>query len=135
MVDSNTESLTQHLQRIEVDGFTILPSVIGTDLIDDIKQELAPYLKGQHPGRNDFEGFHSERVYALLNKAPSIAKILLSTYASRGKRQAKQRRSGGPAELYAARLESRPTATHTALWRPSYRALLTSAFRVTETAN
>jgi ectoine hydroxylase-related dioxygenase (phytanoyl-CoA dioxygenase family) len=76
MVDSNTESLTQHLQRIEVDGFTILPSVIGTDLIDDIKQELAPYLKGQHPGRNDFEGFHSERVYALLNKAPSIAKIV-----------------------------------------------------------
>lgn len=76
MADPATESLAHHLQRIEVDGFTILPKLIGTDLIDQIKQELAPFLAGQHPGRNDFEGFHSERVYALLNKAPSVAKII-----------------------------------------------------------
>ena len=34
------------------------------------------FLQGQHPGRNDFEGLFSERVYALLSKAPSIAKII-----------------------------------------------------------
>ena len=68
--------LAQHLQRIEVDGFTILPKVIDTELITAIKHELSPFLQGQHPGRNDFEGLCSERVYALLSKAPSITKII-----------------------------------------------------------
>tara|TARA_B100000902_G_scaffold78948_1_gene83672 strand:+ start:118 stop:975 length:858 start_codon:yes stop_codon:yes gene_type:complete len=76
MVDCNPQYLTQHLQRIETDGFTILPNAIDSDLVNTIKVELGPYLRGQHPGRNDFEGLHSERVYALLSKAPSIAKII-----------------------------------------------------------
>ena len=76
MANAPATDLAQHLQRIEVDGFTILPKVIDAELITAIKQELSPYLQGQHPGRNDFEGLFSERVYALLSKAPSIAKII-----------------------------------------------------------
>ena len=76
MANAPARDLAQHLQRIEVDGFTILPKVIDTELITAIKHELSPFLKGQHPGRNDFEGLYSERVYALLSKAPSIAKII-----------------------------------------------------------
>ena len=76
MANASATDLAQHLQRIEVDGFTILPKVIDTELITAIKHELSPFLQGQHPGRNDFEGLCSERVYALLSKAPSIAKII-----------------------------------------------------------
>ena len=76
MANASATDLAQHLQRIEVDGFTILPKVIDTELITAIKHELSPFLQGQHPGRNDFEGLYSERVYALLSKAPSIAKII-----------------------------------------------------------
>ena len=76
MVDCNPQYLTQHLQHIETEGFTILPNAIDPDLVNTIKAELGPYLRGQHPGRNDFEGLHSERVYALLSKAPSIARII-----------------------------------------------------------
>ena len=76
MANAPARDLAQHLQRIEVDGFTILPKVIDTELISAIKHELSPFLQGQHPGRNDFEGLYSERVYALLSKAPSIAKII-----------------------------------------------------------
>ena len=76
MANAPARDLAQHLQRIEVDGFTILPKVIDTELITAIKHELSPFLQGQHPGRNDFEGLYSERVYALLSKAPSIAKII-----------------------------------------------------------
>ena len=76
MANAPATDLAQHLQRIEVDGFTILPKVIDTELITAIKHELSPFLQGQHPGRNDFEGLYSERVYALLSKAPSIAKII-----------------------------------------------------------
>ena len=76
MANAPATDLAQHLQRIEVDGFTILPKVIDTELITAIKHELSPFLQGQHPGRNDFEGLCSERVHALLSKAPSIAKII-----------------------------------------------------------
>ena len=76
MARANRQYLTQHLKRIETDGFSILPNAINHTLISTIKAELAPYLQGLHPGRNNFEGLYSERVYALLSKAPSIAKII-----------------------------------------------------------
>ncbi len=66
----------EHLQRIRTDGFTIIERAIDASLIDGIKHELAPWLRGAHYGRNDFEGFRSERVYALLAKAPSIARLI-----------------------------------------------------------
>ncbi len=66
----------EHLQRIRTDGFTIIERAIDSPLIDAIKHELAPWLRGAHYGRNDFEGFRSERVYALLAKAPSIAQLI-----------------------------------------------------------
>ncbi len=65
-----------HIQRIQVDGFTILEGLLGPALIDTVKTELAPWLGGKHYGRNDFEGFCTERVYALLSKAPSIAALI-----------------------------------------------------------
>ena len=44
MANASATDLAQHLQRIEVDGFTILPKVIDTELITAIKHELSPFL-------------------------------------------------------------------------------------------
>ena len=41
-----------------------------------MRAALAPYLQGKHMGRNDFEGFCSERVYALLAKDPALALLV-----------------------------------------------------------
>ena len=41
-----------------------------------MRAALAPYLQGQRMGRNDFEGFRSERVYALLAKDPALALLV-----------------------------------------------------------
>jgi ectoine hydroxylase-related dioxygenase (phytanoyl-CoA dioxygenase family) len=65
-----------HLQRIRTDGFTVIERLLDRAQVDAIKRELAPWLRGQHYGRNDFEGFHSERVYALLAKTPSAAQLV-----------------------------------------------------------
>ena len=46
MANAPATDLAQHLQRIEVDGFTILPKVIDTELITAIKHELSPFLTG-----------------------------------------------------------------------------------------
>jgi ectoine hydroxylase-related dioxygenase (phytanoyl-CoA dioxygenase family) len=68
-----------HLQRIRTDGFTVIERLLDRSQIDAIKRELAPWLRGQHYGRNDFEGFHSERVYALLAKTPRVAQLVEHT--------------------------------------------------------
>lgn len=62
--------------QIIEDGYTVIPNLISADLIAEIRGELSPYLQQSLMGRNNFEGFASERVYALLDKAPSIAKLV-----------------------------------------------------------
>jgi ectoine hydroxylase-related dioxygenase (phytanoyl-CoA dioxygenase family) len=58
------------------EGFVVLPQVISSEEISEIREQLAPLLSGRRFGRNDFEGFRSERVYALLAKAPAIATLV-----------------------------------------------------------
>lgn len=67
------------LDQLETDGYVVLERAVGPDVLDRIRAELAPYLgEGDmaHYGRNDFEGFSTNRVYALLAKAPSIAELV-----------------------------------------------------------
>ena len=68
--------INPHLARFKVDGFTILENLIPDDLVERVKTQFAPYLQGAHLGRNDFEGLHSERIYALLAKAPAMAELI-----------------------------------------------------------
>ena len=61
-----------HLAEIENDGYTIIENVMSDDLMSRIREELAPYCQGKLLGRNNFEGTHTERVYAcLLYTSPS----------------------------------------------------------------
>ncbi len=68
--------LDKHLKDIRVDGYTVLERLLPDVSVARIKQALSPYLQREKMGRNDFEGFCSERVYALLAKAPEIAEIV-----------------------------------------------------------
>ena len=64
------------LDTLLADGYVVLSGLVGDDELGAIRAELAPHLTGQLFGRNDFEGFHTERVYALLAKAPSVAALV-----------------------------------------------------------
>jgi ectoine hydroxylase-related dioxygenase (phytanoyl-CoA dioxygenase family) len=64
------------VSKLRRDGYVVLPEVVGADQLARIRRELAPFLKGRLFGRNDFEGFHSERVYGLLAKAPSVGALV-----------------------------------------------------------
>ena len=61
---------------IRRDGYVVVPDLISPRDVAEIKAALAPWLQGRLMGRNDFEGFRSERVYALLAKAPPVARIV-----------------------------------------------------------
>ena len=71
-----SEPLAASLSAIKSEGFVVLECLIDASLVAEIKAELAPYLQQSLMGRNNFEGFASERVYALLAKAPRVADLV-----------------------------------------------------------
>ena len=67
--------LPEVLAQLRSDGYVILPSLLPNAQLQAIRDALAPHLRGVLPGRNDFEGFKSERVYALLAKSAVFADL------------------------------------------------------------
>ena len=73
---SKSQNIDENLAVIHDAGYAVLEDLIDAETISEIKAELAPYLQKSLMGRNNFEGLDSERVYALLAKAPSIAQLV-----------------------------------------------------------
>ena len=65
-----------HAGTIRREGFMVLSDVLSPAEVAAMRAALAPYLQGKLMGRNDFEGFHTERVYALLAKDPTLALLV-----------------------------------------------------------
>lgn len=70
------EPLPQLLEKLDTEGYLIFPSILSDAEISAIHLALEPYLQKKHFGRNDFEGFKTERVYALLAKSPVFAQLV-----------------------------------------------------------
>jgi ectoine hydroxylase-related dioxygenase (phytanoyl-CoA dioxygenase family) len=66
----------RHVERLDADGYVVLPDLVDVRELDAIRRQLEPYLLDSPRGRNDFEGFHSQRLYALLVKAPAVATLV-----------------------------------------------------------
>jgi ectoine hydroxylase-related dioxygenase (phytanoyl-CoA dioxygenase family) len=58
------------------DGFTIFERVLDASQVEALRAALAPHLEGGKTGRNDFEGYRTNRVYALLAKSPLFAELV-----------------------------------------------------------
>ncbi len=57
-----------HAVRIRDQGFTVIEDFVDAAGLAAFREALAPFL-GSHRGRNDFEGFETERVYTLVARA------------------------------------------------------------------
>ncbi len=64
------------LDDIGRQGYTVIEGVLGPETLTELRRQTTPYLQGELMGRNDFEGRRSERVYALLAKAPATATLV-----------------------------------------------------------
>ena len=71
--DSTADLAAATIRR---EGFVVLPDVLTAGEVAAMRAALAPWLQGERMGRNDFEGFHTERVYALLAKDPALALLV-----------------------------------------------------------
>ena len=65
-----------HASTIRSEGFVVLSGLLSPAEVAAMRAALAPWLQGKLMGRNDFEGFCSERVYALLAKDPALALLV-----------------------------------------------------------
>jgi len=57
-------------------GYAVLEGVLSGDDLDAVRAGLAPYLDGGLYGRNDFEGFKTQRVYALPTKSRDFDRLI-----------------------------------------------------------
>ncbi len=74
--DSQSYKLADRLAQIDAEGFCIIKDAFTPEQRQRVRDELEPFLQQQKMGRNNFEGLFSERVYALLAKAPVIAEMV-----------------------------------------------------------
>ena len=71
-----TEEVEEQVEALRERGYVILENVLDRTEVAVLKEALAPYLQGKRHGRNDFEGFHTERTYALLAKSAEFVRIV-----------------------------------------------------------
>jgi len=66
-MDAHTARFDAHAHAAELraQGFSVIPDFMDEAQIAAFRTALAPFL-GSHRGRNDFEGFETERVYTLV---------------------------------------------------------------------
>ena len=62
--------------QFDTQGYLIFSKVMSPPEIERVRLALQPHLK--HRGRNNFEGFKSNRVYSLVAKAPEVFSAMVS---------------------------------------------------------
>ena len=75
--DSCADTAAALLDQYDHDGYVVVERAAPPEVVTAVADELRPWLgDGAHRGRNDFEGFSTNRVYGLLAKAPSVARLV-----------------------------------------------------------
>ena len=72
--DSKIEHI---LEVLDQDAGLIIDNVVSSDDLEKIKHELAPYLKNNIKGDNEFTGFQTKRVGALMARSPTCRELAL----------------------------------------------------------
>jgi ectoine hydroxylase-related dioxygenase (phytanoyl-CoA dioxygenase family) len=64
------------LATLRQQGWVVLERVLAPATLDAMRAALAPHLRRELLGRNDFEGFETERVYTLVDRGPLFADLV-----------------------------------------------------------
>lgn len=74
MADAMHFPIDEHLSRLHQQGYSVIPDFLPADDLAAVRAGLAPFL-GRHRGRNDFEGYRTERVYTLVARGAVFERI------------------------------------------------------------
>ncbi|KXS13197.1 PhyH-domain-containing protein [Gonapodya prolifera JEL478] len=68
-VDPKLEREDPEIFRLLMDGYVVLPKVLSSAYISQVRRALDPILDETPFGRNDFEGLRTRRIYALMGRS------------------------------------------------------------------
>lgn len=64
------------LEAIAEHGYVVLEGVLDAAEIADLRDALRPHLRDHGAGRNNFEGYTTERIYGLVGKGEPFARLV-----------------------------------------------------------
>jgi hypothetical protein len=67
----------QLVEQLDIDGAVIVDAVASGEALAQLRTELDPYLHGIGHGRNEFAGFATKRVGALVARSPQCRELVL----------------------------------------------------------
>ena len=70
------EETARDLAAIGADGWVVLPELLAPALLGEMRAALTPQLERQRLGRNDFEGYQTDRIYSLVAVHPVFADLV-----------------------------------------------------------
>lgn len=62
------------LEAVKKNGYVIIPNVLSSNECQAIREAVEPHLNS--PGRNDFEGLKTQRIYAVLAKTRAMDRLI-----------------------------------------------------------
>jgi hypothetical protein len=71
----SSEQICQHLER---DAAVVVEGVLAESDLRAAKAELSPYFESAKSGRNDFAGFHTQRIGALMARSETCRALALN---------------------------------------------------------
>lgn len=67
--------LERDLAALRGDGFVVIERLLPDNLVEALRAALAPHLAADPSGRNNFEGYRTQRVYSLAGKGKLFADL------------------------------------------------------------
>ena len=71
-----TAETARDLEILTAEGWLVIRELLSASQRADMRAALASHLTGERPGRNDFEGYRTERVYSLVALAPVFTDLV-----------------------------------------------------------
>ena len=77
-----TASTDEIIEALQVDAGVIVEDVLSHDMLSRIKSELSPYLAADAFGRDEFTGFRTKRIGALIARSQACGELALNPMAT-----------------------------------------------------
>ena len=62
--------------QLEKHGALIIEDVIDQTTVDQLKNEIDPFIEKTPTGRDDFSGFNTQRTSALVSRSPTCRSLI-----------------------------------------------------------
>jgi ectoine hydroxylase-related dioxygenase (phytanoyl-CoA dioxygenase family) len=72
----SADETARDVAALKAEGWVMLPELLSAATLAEMRAALEPHLRGELPGRNDFEGYRTERVYSLVDVHPVFADLV-----------------------------------------------------------